>query len=130
FRSDDDFGVVDLMATILAKAGHRVSTSASGLETLQKLGLQPDDPAAKLPDLLVLDIMMPKSDGYTVGTVIRNNPRTRALPIVVVSALREMSRLFTATVQVEGFITKPFSPEDLISTIAKVLSDSKAKAKR
>ena len=124
--SDDDASVLKLMATILAKAGHKVSTCLSGLETLKKLGIQPEDPAVELPDLLVLDIMMPKSDGYTVGTVIRNNPRTRGIPILVVSALREMSRLFTATVQVDGFLTKPFAPEYLISNVAKILEKRKA----
>ncbi len=126
--SDDDAGILALMATILTKAGHKVTTCASGLETIKKLGLQPDDASAELPDLLVLDIMMPKSDGYTVGTVIRNNPRTRGIPILVVSALREMSRLFTATVQVDGFLTKPFAPEDLIGNVAKILAKRKAQA--
>lgn len=126
--SDDDASVLKLMATILTKAGHKVVTCTSGLETLKKLGIQPDDPAQELPDLLVLDIMMPKSDGYTVGTVIRNNPRTRGIPILVVSALREMSRLFTATVQVDGFLTKPFAPEDLIGNVAKILDKRKAQA--
>jgi CheY-like chemotaxis protein len=127
--ADDDVGVVELMATILSKAGHQVSTSGTGLETLRHLGLQPDDAAVQLPDLIVLDIMMPKSDGYTVGTVIRNNPRTRTIPILVVTALREMSRLFSATVKVDGFLTKPFSPEDLVGNVAKILSHRKPQAK-
>ena len=126
--SDDDASVLALMATILTKVGHKVTTCSSGVETIKKLGLQPDDASAELPDLLVLDIMMPKSDGYTVGTVIRNNPRTRGIPILVVSALREMSRLFTATVQVDGFLTKPFAPEDLINSVAKILEKRRAQA--
>lgn len=126
--SDDDAGILKLMATILSKAGHEVVTCSSGLETLKKLGVQPEDPSVELPDLLVLDIMMPKSDGYTVGTVIRNHPRTRGLPILVVSALREMSRLFTATVQVDGFLSKPFSPEELIADIAQILEKRKNQA--
>jgi hypothetical protein len=44
----------------------------------------------------------------------------------VVSALREMSRLFTATVQVDGFLTKPFAPEDLIGNVAKIIEKRKA----
>ena len=125
---DDDADVRKMMAAILDKAGHKVSTCASGQETLKELGIQPNDASVELPDLLVLDIMMPKSDGYTVGTAIRNNPRTRGIPILVISALHEMSRLFTATVQVEGFLTKPFSPEDLIVNLAKILDKRKAQA--
>ena len=123
--SDDDAGILKLMATILSKAGHEVVTCSSGLETLKKLGVQPEDPSVELPDLLILDIMMPKSDGYTVGTVIRNHLRTRGLPILVVSALREMSRLFTATVQVDGFLSKPFSPEELIAEAAAIFEKHK-----
>jgi CheY-like chemotaxis protein len=126
--ADDDSTIVDLMAAILGRVGHRITKASSGLDTLRKLGLEPDDPTAELPDLILLDIMMPKSDGYTVGTVIRTRERTREIPIMVVSALREMSRLFDATVKVEGFLTKPFSPEDLLSTVAKILS-AKAPAK-
>ena len=120
--SDDDAGVLKLMATILSRAGHKVTTCASGIETLQRLGLQPEDASVELPDLLILDIMMPKSDGYTIGTVVRNNPRTRGIPILVVSALQELSRLFTATVQVDGFLTKPFAPEDLINSAKQILA--------
>ena len=126
--SDDDPNILKMMSAVLSQAGHTVATCSSGIETLKKLGIQPEDPNIELPDLLILDIMMPKSDGYTVGTVIRNNPRTRGIPILVVSALREMSRLFTATVQVDGFLTKPFDPADLISSIAKILERRKAQA--
>jgi CheY-like chemotaxis protein len=74
-----------------------------------------------------MDIMMPKADGYTVGAAIRNNLRTRSIPILVVSGLQEMSQLFTATVQVEGFLAKPFEPEALIATVAKILDKTKAR---
>lgn len=114
-----------MMSTILEKTGYRVTKSFSGLETLRKLGIQPEDAGAELPDLIILDIMMPKSDGYTVGTVIRNNARTRGIPILVVTALREMSRLFTATVTVDGFLSKPFSPEELTGQIAGILEKRK-----
>ncbi|MBI5241179.1 MAG: response regulator [Elusimicrobia bacterium] len=127
--ADDDSAIVDLITTILSKAGHQISRSASGLETLRKLGLEPEDASVELPDLILLDIMMPKSDGYTVGTVIRNRERTRHIPIIIVSALREMSRLFEATVKVDGFLSKPFSPDDLLGTVNKILAQSKAQAK-
>jgi len=123
---DDDAAVLKMMAMVLSKAGHKVSTCATGGETLKKLGVQPEDTSSELPELIILDIMMPKSDGYTVGTILRNNIRTRRIPILVVSALREMSRLFTATVQVDGFLTKPFAPEDLVGNVAKILEKRKA----
>jgi CheY-like chemotaxis protein len=123
--SDDDVDVLDLMAAILTEAGHTVAKSPSGSDTLKRLGITPDDASAELPDLIVLDIMMPKLDGYTIGNLIRSNPRTHAIPILVLSALQEMSRLFTATVQVEGFLRKPFTPAELLASVVKALDHHK-----
>ena len=72
-----------------------------------------------------------KRDDAQIGrlygrTAIRNNPRTRSIPILVVSALHEMSRLFTATVQVDGFLAKPFTPEALIGNVAMIIDKRKA----
>ncbi|MCX5794977.1 MAG: response regulator [Elusimicrobia bacterium] len=125
---DDDADLTTLMAHSLSKAGHHVATCASGLEALSRLGIEPNDASAKSPDLLVLDIMMPKADGYVVATLIRNTPHTRNIPILVVSALHEMSRSFTATVRVDGFLPKPFSLEDLIGNVARILDQGKARA--
>ena len=119
--SDDDVSILKLMATILTKAGHTVTTSSSGFDTLKRLGIRPEDASIELPDLIILDIMMPKCDGYTAAKLIRDHPRTRAIPILAVSALRELSRLFTTTVEVQGFLSKPFSPEELIACVANII---------
>jgi CheY-like chemotaxis protein len=119
--ADDDPSVLKLMATILAKAGHTIAVSSSGSDTLKKLGLRPEDTSVDPPDLIILDIMMPKMDGYMVGKLIKDHPRTRAIPILAVSALRELSRLFTTTVEVQGFLSKPFSPEELIACVANII---------
>jgi CheY-like chemotaxis protein len=126
---DDEADVRKMMAAILFKAGHRVTTCASGTDALNKLGIQPNDASVELPDLLVLDIMMPKSDGYTVATAICNNLHTHGIRILLVSGLHGMSRPFTAKVQVDGFLTKPFEPEDLIANVAKILGKRKAQGK-
>jgi len=123
---DDDADVRKLMAAVLKQGGYKVSTCVSGQDALKRLGIQPNDPSVELPDLLVLDIMMLKSDGYTVGTLIRNNPRTHGIPILVVTALNKLSRAFTARVQVDGFLTKPFTPEALIGNVAMILDNRKA----
>ena len=119
---DDDPAILDLMAEILKNSGHRISTSRTGLETLHTLGLEPENTATELPDLILLDVMMPQSDGYTVATVIRNREQTRKIPIVLVSALEKMSPLFEATVKIQGFLTKPFTPQQLLTVVAKTLA--------
>jgi len=125
---DDETEVRTMISAILNQAGHKVASCATGLEALKKLGIQPDEVSVELPDLMVLDIMMPKTDGYMVANVIRNNPRTHGIPILVISALHELSRLFTTKIQVDGFLTKPFNPEDLIGNVAKLLNKRTAQS--
>ncbi|MFA6004580.1 MAG: response regulator [Elusimicrobiota bacterium] len=119
---DDDPVSVELMTTILREAGHRVSTGDSGLEALKILGIQPEDNSVELPDMVILDLMMPKSDGYTVGTLIRDHTRTKNLPILISSSLSEPSRLFSATVEVDGFLNKTKVVESLASTVGSILA--------
>ncbi|MDD5629342.1 MAG: response regulator [Elusimicrobia bacterium] len=125
---DDEADVLLLVEAILTRAGHEVSTCSSGLETLKKLGLQPDDASAELPDLLVLDIMMPKMDGYSVITMVRDNPRTRAIPILVISALDKIPRSSSSPVLMDGYLTKPFTHKDLFGNVEKLLKGRKAQA--
>lgn len=122
---DDDPGILTLLATILAKEGHTVAACSSGSDALKKLGVRPAAADSEPPDLVILDIMMPKVDGYSIGKTLRDNPRTRHIPILAVSALRELSRLFTATVQIDGFLHKPFSPEELIVLVRTILHPSR-----
>ena len=119
--ADDDPAMLRLMSRILTGAGHRVASASSGLEVLAKLGLEPEDPAAELPDLIILDIVMPKSDGYTAGMVIRNRERTRRIPIIVVSAMAGSSRVFGAKIDADGFVDKPFSVDRLLSEVRSAL---------
>jgi CheY-like chemotaxis protein len=119
---DDDATLLKLTVTVLAKEGHAVTACCSGEDALRLLGLRPPDPDRDIPDLVLLDIMMPKLDGYSLGRAIRENPRTHRVPILVISALAEMSRLFTATVQVDGFLRKPFAPQELIADVARLLA--------
>ena len=118
---DDDIDILKVMAAILAQAGHRIEVSASAADALKKLGLCQDDPDAESLDLVVVDVMMPQSDGYSLCRSIRNTPRTSAIPILVVSALPELSRLFTVSVAVDGFLRKPFQPEALIASVENIL---------
>lgn len=118
---DDDADVCRLMTVVLGKAGHKVATCASGTDALKNLGIEPEDPSAELPDLLVLDIMMPRPDGNTVANVIRGHPRTRELPILVISALKELRILGMTKARVDGFMVKPFDPDTLVGNVERML---------
>ena len=119
---DDEDSVVMLMKMVLEKAGHETLEAFNGKEALKLLGVEPPASSAPLPDLILLDVMMPLVDGYTVAVALKNEPRTAKVPIVVVTAKGDMRRLFEAIPQVAGFFGKPFDPKLLRETVDKILA--------
>ena len=120
---DDEEHIVTLMRFILEKSGHTVSAAGNGQEALRALGVDPADAAAALPDLVVLDVMMPIMDGYTAAIAIRNCPRTASLPILVLTARGDMRQIFEAVPSVAGFFEKPFDPRELREAIARITTE-------
>jgi CheY-like chemotaxis protein len=116
---DDAEHIVALMKFLFEKSGHAVSTAGNGAEALRLLGVMPADEAAALPDIVIMDVMMPVMDGYTATVAITNHPRTASLPILVVTAKGDMRHLFEAIPSVVGFFEKPFDPRELREIIAK-----------
>jgi CheY-like chemotaxis protein len=119
---DDEKEVIFLIKFILEKSGHTVSTASNGQEALAALGVDPDDPAAALPDIILLDVMMPIMDGYTASIKLRENERTRKIPILVVTAHGDMRHLFEAASNISGYLQKPFEPKKLKEQVEKILS--------
>jgi CheY-like chemotaxis protein len=118
---DDAAIVLRLETAILHRAGHEVANSTAGPEALKQLGIEPEDKSVELPDLLILDLMMPRMDGYEFAAIIRSNRRTSRIPILVVSTWRAMPPEYEKAVQVDGYLSKPFSPEELTNGVAKIL---------
>ena len=82
---DDEPTIVRLMEFILARQGHEMLVAVNGEEALEKI-------RAHAPDLVLLDIMMPRIDGYEVARTVRADPATAALPIIMLSAKTETAR--------------------------------------
>lgn len=122
---DDEPAILTLLRFILEKAGHEVDEAVHGLEALRKLGVEPRDDATPLPDLVVLDLMMPIMDGHKAYLRIIDNPRTANLPVVVVTAKGDMRALFDSMPSVAAFFHKPFDPGSLREAIAKALPPPK-----
>ena len=116
---DDEEHIVALMRFILEKSGNSVASAVNGQEALRALGVDPADDSSALPDLVILDVMMPIMDGYTAAIAIRNCPRTASLPILVVTAKSDMRHLFEAIPSVAGFFEKPFDPKALREAVTK-----------
>ncbi len=74
------------------------------------------------PDIILMDIMMPNTDGYTACHTIKQDPVTKAIPIVMLTAIGyELNVKFSQEMGANGYVTKPFSPQDLLDTIGQFL---------
>lgn len=109
--ADDEPMIVRLMEFILARQGHEVLIAVNGEEALQKI-------RAHRLDLVLLDIMMPRIDGYEIAQQLRADPETSRLPIIMLSAKAQEEDIRRgAGVGVDAYVTKPFSPEHLVQVV-------------
>ena len=107
---DDEPEMLDLVKYTLEKGGFEVSTCETGRHAL-------DEIARVKPDLLVLDVMLPGIDGYSLQLKISQDPALKDMPIIVLTALEPSKTLFQEFPQVVGFMTKPFKTEELLKTV-------------
>jgi two-component system phosphate regulon response regulator PhoB len=117
---DDEPEAVELVEFNLRQAGFDVVTAADGAEALKRA-------RALLPSLIVLDLMLPEVDGLEVCKMLRHDPATAAVPIVMVTArAAEIDRILGLELGADDYITKPFSPRELILRIKKILQRNQA----
>lgn len=109
---DDERDVVTLVGFLLKKDGHEVETAFHGGEALARLGLEPPAETA-LPDLVIMDVMMPVADGYTVARRAGEDARTRGVPILMLTAKGQTRALFEGQPNVAAVLEKPFDPQRL-----------------
>lgn len=114
---EDDAELIELIRLILQQQGYSVRGCTSGEEGLQAAHNQ-------VPDLILLDVMMPMMDGWEVLRRIRRAPDLAAVPVVLVTAkaqgIDKMLGLHVA--RADDYITKPFGPQELVDCVAKVLA--------
>ncbi len=115
---DDEPHLIRSLTFILAKEGYDVSMAADGEEALQKI-------AENKPDLIFLDIMMPKKNGYEVCETIRKVPELNSIYIIMLSAKGwDIDRAKAISVGANEFMSKPFSPLDVISRVRKAIDST------
>jgi CheY-like chemotaxis protein/Tfp pilus assembly protein PilF len=113
---DDSPTVRKLIAGKLEKSGHKVFCSADGVEAIEVL-------AETKPDLILLDISMPRMDGYQTCKAIRANDATKSVPVVMISGKDGFfDKVRGRMAGTSGYITKPFGPETLMKTVETFLS--------
>ena len=112
---DDESGVRELLSEGLKARGYETSTAEDGEEALRKT-------FRSLPDLILLDVMMPKMDGWGVLEQIRKNEKTQRIPVIMLTAKSETELLFRSEQQkaVDYFI-KPINLQELLTSIGRYI---------
>jgi CheY-like chemotaxis protein len=112
---DDTANVRELIRVNLALEGFDVRVALDGQEAL--------DLVAELePDLVTMDVVMPRVDGLTAATRLKTDPRTSAIPIVMVTARAQTAdREKGRRAGVDAYLTKPFEPSELVATVHNLL---------
>ncbi len=114
---EDEPEMIDLVRLILARRGYKVLGAGGGQEGLDLV-------RKELPDLVLLDLMMPDMDGWDVYHQIKSDEATRNIPVIVITAkAQDIDKILGLRVaKVEDYIAKPFRPQELIERIEQVLA--------
>src|SRR4051812_16088295 len=112
---DDAVELAVLVKTILEEDNHDITVFADPLEALGRLGQD------ALPDLILVDVMMPKVDGYTFCTTLLADPRLSSVPVVVLTAKSSTRETFKALPNVVSFLEKPYNKVVLAHMVERAL---------
>ncbi len=117
---DDEVDLTETLAYTLAQAGHRTVVARGGVEALQ-LALE------RPPSLIILDLTLPDISGREVMRRLRAEPRTRSIPVLVLSVSQdEADRLVCFHLGASDYVTKPFSPREVALRVAAILRRTSA----
>lgn len=119
---DDEQSMVSLVHDILEKDGHEVTEACNGMDALDKLGIDPPKADVVLPDLIIMDVMMPIVDGYTLHTRLQEIEKVREIPLIVLTVKSQMRDAFQSSPNVTAFVEKPFDIKLLRDLVKKALN--------
>ncbi|MCL4475006.1 MAG: response regulator [Nitrospirae bacterium] len=112
---DDESDIIELLSYNLEKEGFKVSSALDGEEALKKI-------REGVFDLIILDLMLPGLQGVELCRILRNDPKTKDLSVIMLTAKgEEVDRILGLEIGADDYITKPFSPRELIARIKAVL---------
>ena len=116
---EDESEMIDLVKLILSRKGYQVVGAIGGQEGLEIIREQ-------IPDLILLDLMMPDIEGWDVYQQIRADEATKHIPVIIVTAkAQNIDKVLGLHIaKVDDYIAKPFSPQVLVDSVQKVLSEN------
>ena len=111
---DDERHIVRLVEVNLQRAGYEVLTAYDGVEALEKT-------KADKPDMIILDVMMPRMDGFEVLKDLRANADTKDIPVIMLTAKAQDADIFKGwSSGVDSYLTKPFNPRELLAFVQRI----------
>jgi putative nucleotidyltransferase with HDIG domain len=111
---DDDRRVVDLLQISLSQNGYHVTSASTGEEALEAV-------RRETPDMVILDLRLPKKNGYEVCAALKSSKETSMIPVIMVSATAEVdARLQGLMHGADDYLTKPFSPKELLIKVRRI----------
>lgn len=114
---DDEPNIVLSLKFLISQQGYEVRTAASGEEALEAL-------AEQVPDLILLDVMMPRPDGYEVCQKIRATPEWKDIPVIMLTAKgRDVEKQKGFAMGADDYITKPFSTQELVVKVREMIEE-------
>lgn len=112
---DDSVTLREMIADLLKSRGLNVTVASDGVEALEQIKVN-------CPDLVVLDIVMPRMNGYEVCRRLKSDPKTVKVPVVMCSSKsEEFDRYWGMKQGADAYIAKPFHPQELVGTIKQLL---------
>jgi two-component system phosphate regulon response regulator PhoB len=112
---DDEPEAIELLEFSLTQAGFNTLRATDGAEAIRKA-------RSALPSLIILDLMLPEIDGLEVCKMLRRDPATKSIPIIMVTAkAAEIDRVLGLELGADDYVTKPFSPRELVLRVKKLL---------
>jgi DNA-binding response OmpR family regulator len=113
--AEDEETIVESLSFLMEKEGYDVSVATDGQTAISMI-------ARDVPDMVLLDVMMPGCDGFEVVRAMRGNANTKLIPIMMLTAkTREVDRRKGLELGVDDFVTKPFSTRDVVSRVRALL---------
>lgn len=113
---DDEPHIITMLENRMKHAGYEVITASDGQEALLKAHKEK-------PDLIILDLMLPKLDGYKVCRMLKFDEKYKHIPIIMLSArAQEADKKMGETVGADGYVTKPFEPQVLLGKVKDLLA--------